>query len=84
VFSLLVAVSNAADALSSFNVKPFTINLSGEVARMKALVANTRLPSKPQFPGVGNKLGADLDVLKKLQSAWTTYNWDAQQKKFNQ
>ncbi|KAJ7756418.1 Alpha/Beta hydrolase protein [Mycena maculata] len=61
---------------------PFTINLSAK--RMTSLVANTQLPAKPEYPGLANAFGIDLDVLKNLANTWsTTYSWEAEQAKFN-
>jgi pimeloyl-ACP methyl ester carboxylesterase len=66
----------------AFNVKPFTINLSP--SRMESLVNNTHLPAQPEYPGLGNTFGMDLDVLKSLQTTWTSnYSWTVEQAKFN-
>lgn len=68
---------------AGFRVRPFTINISS--SRMEALVNNTILPARPEYPGLGNTFGIDLDALKSLQNTWTSkYSWAAEQSKFNQ
>ncbi|KAF9445163.1 alpha/beta-hydrolase [Macrolepiota fuliginosa MF-IS2] len=52
---------------------------------MEALVKNTILPAHPEYVGLGNSFGIDLDALKNLQNTWTSkYSWAAEQTKFNQ
>ncbi|KAJ7773965.1 Alpha/Beta hydrolase protein [Mycena metata] len=67
-----------------FEVRPFKINLSGGVPRMKSLIDNTRLPTKPLYD-VGQDMGIELDVLRKLRSEWLDdFDWDTQQAELNE
>ncbi|KAJ7449091.1 Alpha/Beta hydrolase protein [Mycena galericulata] len=71
---------------NSFNIKPFTINLSSEIPRLNALVKNTRLPSKPLYPGVGSDKGIELEFLSELQTEWLgipTFDWETQEAELN-
>ncbi|KAJ6507204.1 Alpha/Beta hydrolase protein [Mycena vitilis] len=70
--------------LDSFNVKPFTIDLTSEVPRLKSLVNNTRLPEKALYPTFGPEHGIELDFLRELQSDWLDFDWEAQQAELNE
>ncbi|KAK9786225.1 putative Epoxide hydrolase N-terminal domain-containing protein [Seiridium cardinale] len=60
----------------------FTINLCP--SRMLYLVNQTQLPAEEEYPGLGESLGIDLNVLKSLQHEWsTTFNWTAEQAALN-
>jgi hypothetical protein len=79
-FFLSLIGSPAAYAGSSKNgslqVHPFKVDLGGDVPRMLDLIKHTRLPEKPEYPGVGASFGMDLDVLKTLQNEWLhKYSW---------
>ncbi|KAF8144266.1 Alpha/Beta hydrolase protein [Mycena galopus ATCC 62051] len=77
------AATSAAN--NSFNVKPFTVSLTNEVARMNALVTNTRLPATPLYPNVGFDKGIELDYLRELQSEWVgSFDWKLQEAELNQ
>ncbi|KAJ7432194.1 Alpha/Beta hydrolase protein [Mycena galericulata] len=61
---------------NSFNIKPFTIGT----------VRNTRLPSKPLYPGVGSDKGIKLEFLSELQTEWLgspTFDWETQEAELN-
>ncbi|KAM0426136.1 hypothetical protein ACHAPT_008768 [Fusarium lateritium] len=48
------------------------------------LVRNSRLPEKPEYPGVGSSMGIDLDVLKSLRKQWlSNFDWEKEQDKLN-
>ncbi|KAJ6594447.1 Alpha/Beta hydrolase protein [Mycena capillaripes] len=82
-FTAFVAADNVSN---NFNVKPFKIDLTAKIPRLKSLVNNTHLPAKALYPddGSGEK-GIELDVLRKLQTEWvTTFDWEAQQAELNQ
>lgn len=65
-------------------VKPFKVNLSSEVPRMLKLVKESKLPDKPEYPGVGSSFGIDLDVLKDLKKQWLEdFNWEKEQDAIN-
>ncbi|KAJ7449089.1 Alpha/Beta hydrolase protein [Mycena galericulata] len=71
---------------NSFNIKPFTINLSSKIPRLNALVNSTRLPRKPLYPGVGSDKGIELEFLSELQTEWLgspTFDWETQQAELN-
>ncbi|KAJ7797976.1 Alpha/Beta hydrolase protein, partial [Mycena leptocephala] len=69
----------------SFNLTPFSINLSSGIPRLRALVNSTRLPSKPLYPTVGQEKGIELDVLEDLRSNWLhSFNWETQQAELNE
>lgn len=73
-----VALSRGAPVkrADTFNLKPFVINLSGGVPRMLDLVKQTRLPSQPEYSGLGPSAGIALDVLERLQTQWTDgFDW---------
>lgn len=64
---------------------PFTINTSCDVPRMLRQVADARIPSQPEYLGLGSAAGMDLDVLKELRHQWTTtFDWNKEQTKMNQ
>jgi hypothetical protein len=65
-------------------VQPFVVDLSKQVPRMLELIKNTRLPDKPEYPGVGGSYGLDLDVLKTLKNQWIhDYDWQTDQSYMN-
>ncbi|KAJ6564770.1 Alpha/Beta hydrolase protein [Mycena capillaripes] len=68
-----------------FNLKPFSVNLSGGLQRLEYLVNSARLPAKPLYPTVGQEKGIELDVLRDLHSDWLqNFDWEAQQVKLNE
>lgn len=68
----------------AFDLKPFHIDLSGHFKRLKALVSNSELPEKREFPGAGPTFGIDLHVLKGLQKEWVDeYDWNLEQSNLN-
>ncbi|KAJ7071931.1 Alpha/Beta hydrolase protein [Mycena amicta] len=81
---ILSSVSLSALAKHQFNLKPFTINLSTEFARIKTQVQHARLPETELYPGNADHKGVPLDVLKSLKEEWaTTYDWEKEQAKLN-
>lgn len=51
---------------------------------MVRLAKDTRLPDKPEYPGLGSSLGIDLDVLKSLREQWITdFDWKKEQDSIN-
>ncbi|KAJ7646786.1 Alpha/Beta hydrolase protein [Roridomyces roridus] len=81
---LLLATACAATP-GKFNLRPFKIDLSSEVARMKTLVNNTRLPSHDLYPEVGIANGIELGTLEELKNEWTTsFDWETQQAELNE
>jgi hypothetical protein len=82
----LLCLQAAAAILSdqSFNLRPFTIDLSRGVPRMMRLIKNTQLPEKPQYPGIESYLGIDLEVLKSLRENWLNkFDWEKEQAYLN-
>ncbi|KAJ7872036.1 Alpha/Beta hydrolase protein [Mycena leptocephala] len=82
----IAATASAEEAVANhkFNVKPFKIDLSGEIPRLKSLVKNTRLPAAALYDA-GQEKGVELGFLRELQTEWLTdYDWEAQQAKLNQ
>ncbi|KAJ6534693.1 Alpha/Beta hydrolase protein [Mycena vulgaris] len=78
-------VNASARPADSFDLKPFSINLTSGIPRLKALVSNTRLPAKPLYPTVGQEKGIELDVLDNLRSDWLhSFDWETQQAELNQ
>jgi hypothetical protein len=66
----------------SFDLRPFTIDLSNEVPRMLQQVKNTKLPQAPEYPGAS--AGITLDTLKSLQNQWTShFDWEKEQRGLN-
>lgn len=85
-FSSLLSLQAVAPTLSdqSFNLRPFTIDLSRGVPRMMELIKNTQLPEKPQYPGVEIFFGIELDVLKSLRENWLNdFDWEKEQAYLN-
>ncbi|KAJ7761013.1 Alpha/Beta hydrolase protein [Mycena metata] len=81
----MAAVLQGAQATDTFSVKPFKINLSGEVPRLNSLVNNSRLPAGALYPGVGQEKGIEFDFLHELKTEWlTTFDWETQQAELNQ
>ncbi|KAJ6585740.1 Alpha/Beta hydrolase protein [Mycena capillaripes] len=72
----------------SFQVKPFKIDLTAKIPRLKSLVNNNRLPDTILYPDGGRGSGAkgiELDVLQELRTDWLTkFDWEAQQAELNQ
>jgi hypothetical protein len=65
-------------------VQSFEVNLLDGVPRMLDLIKNTRLPEKPEYPGVGGSFGLDLDILKTLKDEWVNdYSWEKDQSYMN-
>jgi hypothetical protein len=67
---------------SSFNLKPFTINLSHDVPHMVDLIKRTHLPKSGEY--LDPKAGIALDTLTSLRNEWVTdFDWDKEQRKLN-
>jgi hypothetical protein len=65
---------------STFNLKPFKIDLTDKIPRLRSLVNYTRLPDKSLYPDAGSEEGIELDVLRELRRDWLTkFDWEAQQ-----
>jgi hypothetical protein len=76
----VAAISNASD----FNLTPFQIDLSAGVPRMLEFINDTILPTQPAYPGLGDSLGIDLDVVKSLKNQWLEeFDWDVEQRDMN-
>ncbi|KAJ7585281.1 epoxide hydrolase 1 [Mycena floridula] len=72
-------------AASSFNVKPYSLNLSEGLSRMNSLIDLARLPSKPEIPNDGD-FGISLQRLTSLKSEWVNkkkYDWNQAQASLN-
>ena len=86
-FALMAFVSarlGNATPVENPSVNPFKIDLSSEVPRMLKLVKESRLPDKPEYPGLGSSFGIDLDVLKDLKRKWVDdFDWNKEQEKLN-
>ncbi|RDW61068.1 hypothetical protein BP6252_12451 [Coleophoma cylindrospora] len=69
----------------SFNLRPFSIDLSNRVPTMLSKINETQLPDLPEYPGVGSSFGINLDTLKSFQQEWlTSFNWEKEQSSINQ
>lgn len=82
----LICLEAIAATLSnqSFDLRPFTINLSRGVPRMLNLINDTQLPERPQYPGIGSSEGIDLEVLKTLRETWLNkFDWEKEQEYLN-
>ena len=68
-----------------YNLRPFHIDLSENVPHMLDLIRNTQLPATPEYPGVADTAGIDLNVLKSLREEWLTdFDWEEEQTSMNQ
>ncbi|KAJ7124413.1 Alpha/Beta hydrolase protein [Mycena epipterygia] len=77
-------MSGGDNSVDSFKLKPFTIDLSSEIPRLKALVNNTRLPTKALYPSAGQDKGIELDFLDELRTDWLqNFDWETQQAELN-
>lgn len=66
------------------NVRPFQLDLSRGVPRMRKLIRDYRLPEEPQYPGVGGSKGIDLEVLRNLQNEWLDdFDWKKEEEYLN-
>lgn len=65
--------------------KPFKINIpEEEIARMRQLIASTRLPSKPFLPDVEWDYGIDLEWMKKMKEMWLEeFEWKEVEERMN-
>ncbi|KAJ7782358.1 epoxide hydrolase [Mycena maculata] len=79
----LIGISLAAN--NSFNLTPFTIDLTSEIPRLNALMNNTHLPATALYPGVSPDKGIELDFLAELQNEWLEiFDWETQQAELNE
>ncbi|KAK4075360.1 uncharacterized protein Triagg1_4481 [Trichoderma aggressivum f. europaeum] len=71
------------DNHDSYNLKPFTINISDGVSRMLERIRDTELPDNiPQYPG--NEAGISLDTLKAFKNQWLVdFDWRKEEKSLN-
>ena len=68
-----------------YQLRPFHIDLSDKVPHMLNLIRSTNLPEKPEYPGIADTAGIDLNVLKSLQKQWLSgYDWVEDQAYMNQ
>jgi hypothetical protein len=85
--SSLIGLSTVSAGLIKYDtskVLPFRVDLESEVPRMLDLVKNTRLPEKPEYPGLGSSFGMDLSDLKRFQDEWLHgYSWAKDQAYIN-
>ena len=65
--------------------RPFQVNIPDEeVARMKRILADTRLPDQPPVPGASWDYGVDLDWLKGMRDTWLNdFDWKAVEREMN-
>jgi hypothetical protein len=49
-------------------LKPFKIDLTGGIPRVKSLVNSTRLPAKALYPNAGTDKGIELETLRELRT----------------
>nr|POE88364.1 putative epoxide hydrolase [Quercus suber] len=67
-----------------YQVHPFHVDLAKGVPRMLELVRNTRLPGKPEYPGIGASAGIDLALLSQLQNEWLNdFDWQREEAEIN-
>ncbi|KAJ7131762.1 Alpha/Beta hydrolase protein [Mycena crocata] len=84
LFALLTSTLAGA-VKNTFDLKPFKIDLSGEIPHLKTLLRNTRLPKEALYPDAGPVKGTELNFLRELRTEWLdTYDWEAQQAELNQ
>jgi hypothetical protein len=82
-FATVLVAAGATN--NRFNLKPFKIDLTGGIPRLKSLVNSTRLPDKAIYPDAGTDKGIELETLHELQTEWaTTFDWEVQQAELNQ
>ncbi|KAF7351957.1 Alpha/beta-hydrolase [Mycena venus] len=82
-FTTIFVAASASN--TGFDVKPFKIDLAGEIPHLKSLVNSTRLPATALYPNAGPSKGIDLETLRDLRTDWLTkYDWEAQQAELNQ
>ncbi|KAJ7468280.1 Alpha/Beta hydrolase protein [Mycena galericulata] len=80
--ALLATITSAVN--SSFDVKPFRIDLGSEIPHLVSLVQNTRLPATALYPTAGDDQGLELDVLRELKTDWLEhFDWATQQEELN-
>ena len=65
--------------------QPFVVNIPPEdVARMRRLVADTRLPEESPIPGASWDYGVDLAWLRQMKDAWVNeFDWEEVQREMN-
>jgi epoxide hydrolase len=70
--------------MSDSSLRPFTVDVPDAVLEdLRDRLRRTRWPD--QIPGSGWSYGTDLTYLRDLCDTWaTTYDWRAQEKRFNQ
>ncbi|KAJ6573954.1 Alpha/Beta hydrolase protein [Mycena vulgaris] len=86
---LLLAAAFVLPAASAdttnFNVQPSRVDLAHELAHLKLLVQNTRLPNNTLYPGAGIEYGIELDFLRDLQKEWLDeFDWLKQEAELNE
>ncbi|KAF7322080.1 Alpha beta-hydrolase [Mycena kentingensis (nom. inval.)] len=86
LFYLSAAAAGAMDDTNpgTFNLQPFKVDLSARFARLRRVVANTRLPDVELYPGNGQDKGVPLASLREWKDEWVgRYDWDEEQGKLN-
>ncbi|KAJ6594446.1 Alpha/Beta hydrolase protein [Mycena capillaripes] len=79
------AFTMASTTNNSFNLKPFKIDLTGEILRLKSLATISRLPAKALYTDGSGEKGVELDFLRELRTEWLTkFDWEAQQADLNE
>ncbi|KAJ6573944.1 Alpha/Beta hydrolase protein [Mycena vulgaris] len=66
-------------------MQPFRVDLVQELAHLKLLVQNTRLPNNTLYPAAGIDFGIELDFLRDLQREWVDeFDWLKQEAELNE
>ncbi|KAJ7356823.1 Alpha/Beta hydrolase protein [Mycena albidolilacea] len=82
-FATVLVAASATN--NRFDLKPFKIDLTGGIPRLKSLVNSTRLPAMAIYPDAGTDKGIELETLRELRTEWaTTFDWEVQQAELNQ
>ncbi|CAE6431114.1 unnamed protein product [Rhizoctonia solani] len=79
---VLLSLLSLPSVVLAYDIKPFKVNLSSRVSRLKELVKSTKLPETSVLGQAG--AGMDLAWLKDRQKEWLgKYDWEKEQSAMN-
>ena len=82
--SLLFVTAMAATLRAhAYVIKPFSISLSSETARLHAQLQSSHLPSNPIVGADNEDFGIRLETLEALRNDWLVFDWTKAEERLN-